>query len=165
MSDEKMTLQQALSETKKFANFIRAFERIDEVADSLAASEQSIEDFEKTKDNLRKEVEALVEQKATAEAEVSASKASAAKAVKDAQDKASALLRDAEVKALSVHEEALSRVASVERDIAQREETKRGIETAISAVKSDLKKLEDDRSALANNIAALRKSAAALAGG
>ncbi len=165
MSDEKMTLQQALSETKKFGNFIRAFERIDEVAESLAASEQAIEDFEKTKDNLRREVEALAGQKATAEAEVSASKASAAKALKDAQDKASALLRDAEAKAASMHEEALSRCASVERDIAQREESKRGIETAISKVQGELKKLEDDRAALANDIASLRKSAAALAGG
>jgi len=143
---------------------VRAVEHINEVAEALAASEQAITDFEKTKDNLRKEIEALAEQKAAAEADVSAAKSAAADVVEKAKAKAAALLHDAEAKGAHDYEAALARRADIDREIAQREDVKRGIDGEISKAQASLKDLAKDRDALQAEIAAIRKSAATLAG-
>lgn len=151
----EMTLSQAAAEAGKFGNFVRAFAKIAETAETLVALEQNIGERKKELERVGQEVAAANDRLAAAKSESEAvearAKADAASILAQARDHAHGKANDAASLVMSANAErdaarratadAKAELASVQEAIAARSKELAGINERIEAAREAARKL------------------------
>lgn len=140
MSD--MSIKQAAAEAKKFGSFVRAFEKIEQVADAVMAGENLLAEIKAATANANKELEAAKAELASAKEAVAAAKASAKDAVAKANEKANAALAEAEVRNTKAEQNIASALAAADAGIAAKNAQAAELDGKIAGRKVELDDLE-----------------------
>ena len=138
----EMNIKQAAAEAKKFGAFVRAFEKIEQVADSVLAGENLLAEIKGATSKARAELDAANTELAAAKEAVVAAKAQAKDTVNKATERANLALSEAEARNKKAEENIAAALAAADAGIAAKHAQAAEIDGKIAGRKTELDELE-----------------------
>lgn len=154
----KITASQAIAEVRKFAKTIKAFEYLEQVADTLAASDQLISERDKVRAKLETDIRASQDEIGALERQKQAAQDNARKSIEAATATASQIFQEARTAADAYQADVEKRVADLlaaEADAAAKYE----------ATHTRLEELKTEFNAMEKRVAKARKDLQQFIGG
>ena len=152
MANDKLTTAQAIAETRKFAQFIKAFKHISEIADALEQAEQLVKERETRLAGIDMQIEkstaelqALDEQALTQRSELT----QAAQVAREARDN---LLAKAEAKARGFTSDALERQNQLTAQADQAVRELKDIRQKLASAKAQLDIVQKQTAKVRENV-------------
>jgi len=153
----ELTTQGALQQARRFAQFVRAFEHLEDVLETVAQAEQHVKEADKRRAKIQTDVEALGERAAAYRAQADEAIAQGKQAKAEAELEAEAIIGEATDTADEIESTHVVRLADLKKQITDAEEE-------LLAVKNLLASETNKRDTLRQAIADMREKIAGLGG-